>query len=332
MPAFLILTLLVGLTLPFQPAIAVEKSDHSGLAADTVTTTSDVHSPTLQWIIKTRNYWGSLVGDTAKRLDGFFANEEQIINSNNSYMKLSLHASQYKNGRSYLEPKAKFRLHLPTLEKKLRLVFESESPEEQTVEERTRAAGERREKERLKETAVGALDVELKQRGNLQTSTGAGVRLGKPMNPFWRYKAKSELPINDTWKFRPHGNLYYFHLDGWGTQTSLTLERAGDWFVFRQGLDGRYDYAERRWEVAHTYSFLREIDAKRAINYQVGMLGETQPDVQATGYFVHAIYRRKIHKNWLFYEMIPEFFYPKEDNWKFSPSLTFKIEIVFSDK
>jgi len=288
------------------------------------------HSPTLQWIVETRNYWANVVGDTAKRLDGFFANEEQIITTNHSYLKLSIDLEQYKNGRSYIDPEAKFRLHLPTLEKKLKLVFESESPEEQTVAERTRAIGERRNSERLKDTAVGGLDIELKNKPHLNTNTGVGLRLGKPLNPFWRYRANASMGINDAWRVLGNSKLYYFHVGGWGTQHTATLQRNGPWFVFRQALDGKYDYKERRWELAHTYSFLREIDSIRAINYQVGMLAETQPDVQATAYFVHAIYRRKLHKDWLFYEMIPEFYYPKEQNWKFSPSFTIKLEMVLS--
>ena len=290
------------------------------------------YSPTLSWLINTRNYWGRIVGDTGAQLDGFFAGDDAIRKTNGSFLKLGFEFRQLKGGTSYLEPKVKFRLDLPTLKEKLRLVLESEPPEEQTIDEKKRAQGSNRDQKDLNDSTVGALDLALRSKRHYSTSTGVGVKFGQPIDPFWRYRLNGIYALNKDWEISSHDSLYYFHAEGWGTQLEVTFQRNGPWFVFRQTSDGRYDYKTRRWELANTFSFLREIDSKRAINYQVGIIGETQPDVQATGYFAHAIYRRKLHKEWLFYEMIPEFYYPKEDNWKFSPSITFKIEMVLSSK
>ncbi|KZZ61685.1 hypothetical protein A3762_02095 [Oleiphilus sp. HI0125] len=289
-------------------------------------------SPTLTWLTENRNYWGHVVGDTAKRLDSFFADEEVIESSNNSFLKVGFEFQQYKSGHSYLDPIVKFRLHLPTLQKKLRLIVESETPEEQSVRDKKRAIGRKEDDKRVKDTASGALDFTLRNLKDFDTSTGVGVKLGDPIEPFWRYRLHGRYEFTDVWSVSSHDALYYYHDEGWGAHAEFTLQRQGPWFIFRQGIDGKYDHKERLWELAHTYSFLREIDSKRAINYQVGMLAETKPEVQATGYFVNAIYRRKLMKEWLFYEMIPEMYYPKEDNWKMDPSFTIKIEMVFSEK
>lgn len=295
-------------------------------------TQEEQHSPTLAWLIDTRNYWGKVVGDTGAQLDGFFAGDDAIKRTNGSFLKLGFEFQQLKGGTSYLDPKIKFRLDLPTLKDKLRLVVESEPPEEQTIGEKKRTPGSNRDEKDLNDSAVGALDLELKSKRNFTTSTGIGIKFGQPIDPFWRYRLNAIYAIDEQWQISSYDSLYYFHTEGWGTQLELSVQRTGPWFVFRQTTDGRYDYKTRRWELANTLSFLREIDSKRAINYQVGIIGETQPEVQATGYFAHAIYRRKMHKEWLFYELIPEFYYPKEDNWKFSPSITFKIEMVLSSQ
>ncbi|KZZ67502.1 hypothetical protein A3765_04490 [Oleiphilus sp. HI0130] len=290
------------------------------------------HSSTLAWLIDTRNYWGKVVGDTGAQLDGFFAGDDAIRKSNGSFLKLGFEFQQTKGGTSYFDPKVKFRLDLPTLKEKLRIVLESEPPEEQTIGEQKRPQGSNKDQKNLNDSAVGALDFELNKKRHINTSTGVGVKFGQPIDPFWRYRLNAKYAINKDWELSSYDSLYYFHSEGWGTQLNVTAQRNSPWFVFRQTSDGRYDHKTRRWELANTLSFLREIDSKRAINYQIGILGETQPEVQATGYFAHAIYRRKMHKEWLFYEMIPEIYYPKEDNWKFSPSITFKIEMVLSSE
>lgn len=289
-------------------------------------------SPTLAWLINTRNYWGKIVGDTGSQLDGFFAGDDAIRKTNNSFLKLGFEFQQIKGGTSYLKPKVKFRLDLPTLKEKLRVVLESDPQEEQTIGDIQRAQGSSKDVKDLNDSTVGALDLALQNKRHFSTSTGVGIKFGQPIDPFWRYRVNASYAINKDWEISSYDSIYYFHSDGWGTQLQVNLQRIGPWFVFRQTSYGKYDYHSRRWELANTLSFLREIDSKRAINYQVGIIGETQPDVQATGYFVHAIYRRKMHKEWLFYELIPEFYYPKEDNWKFSPSITFKIEMVLSSQ
>lgn len=286
----------------------------------------------LRWLIDNRNYWGKVVGDTGSRLDAFFAGEDVIEKTNNSFLKLGLQFQQFKSERSYLEPKIKFRLDLPTVEEKIRFVFESDPTEEQTIEEQKSAQGSERNSKDLSESTVGALDLALKQKRNWSSSTGIGVKFGDPIDPFWRFRIRGVYALTSVWALSSNDSLYFFHDEGWGAKAEITLQRNGPWFVFRQTSDGRYDYDDRRWELGHTYSFLSEIDAQRAINYQIGVIAETQPEVQATGYFAHAIYRRKLHKNWLFYEMTPELYYPKDANWKPSPSITLKVEMVLSAK
>lgn len=290
------------------------------------------HSPTLSWLIEKRNYWGKIVGNTGRRLDGFFANEEVIDETNDSFVKLGLEFHQYTHGTSYLKPDIDFRLDLPTLEEKLRLVFESEPIEKQKVSEKKRDQGSHRDSKDFQQSTVGALELKLENKRHYSSNTGVGLKLGHPWDPFWRYRVQGVYAFSEQWEIHSHDGIYFFHEEGWGSHLELSFQYNGPWYVARQTSDGRYDYKNRRWEVAHTYSFIQELSPIRAINYQIGLLGETQLDVQATGYFIHAIYRRKLHKEWLFYEMIPELFFAKGNDWNVSPSITFKIEMVLSQE
>ena len=286
---------------------------------------------TLEWLRDTRNDWGEFIGNTGQRLDGFFAGNEAIENTNESFLKLALKATQSKNGHSELRPIIKFRLDLPALQKRLKLVFESEPAETQSLEELNRSRTSDQD-EKVRDTAIGAVELKTKPSHRWNASTSVGTKIRLPIDTFWRTKGNYRWQISERWSLNLRESLYYFHLDGWGETTQLTFERDSDHYVFRSKLEAKYLHEQRKMEFAQVFSLLKELSPIRAISYQLGILGENKPEVQTTAYFVNTTYRRKLYSNWLFYEMTPELLFPRDESFKLSPSITAKIEIVFSSQ
>lgn len=282
----------------------------------------------LDWLKNKRNYWGKLVGDTGHRLDAFFANTSAINHSNDSYVKIALKGEQKSGERSYLRPQFKFRLDLPALKERLKLVIESETEETQSLEETNR---ERTlDKNQRTEGAVGALQIQSKPSHRWNASTSVGIDFQIPLDPFWRSKANYVWTINDLWRFELRESLYHFHSSGWGETTQLEFERSGENHVFRTKTEAKYKHASRSMEFAQIFSVLKELSDIRALTSRVGILGQNKPQRQTTAYFVNTTYRRKIYSTWLFYELTPEILFPRNDNFNLQPSLTAKIELVFS--
>ncbi len=284
---------------------------------------------TMEWLREKRNYWGNIVDRTGRRLDGFFAGRNAIERSNDSFLKLGLLARQEKYGRSYLEPIIKFRLDLPTLEERLKLVFESESDDAKTLAEKNKERTNAPSQE-VKETATGSLRYQTPPKKRWRASTSVGIDLELPPDYFWRARGRYRWDITTQWNFEAQQNLYYFHKDGWGETTRFTFERSSVFIVFRSTTEARYLHDERRMEFAQTYSFLRELSPIRAMNTQFGLLAENKPKPVITDYFVSTTYRRKLSQEWLFYEITPAITFPRDDSYSLSPSLVAKIEIVFS--
>ena len=303
------------------------EADHQTTLTELITT---ANSPTpMEWLREKRNYWGNIVDRTGRRLDGFFAGRNAIERSNDSFLKLGLLARQEKYGRGYLEPIIKFRLDLPTLEERLKLVFESESDDAKSLAEKNRERTNAPTQE-VKETATGSLRYQTPAKKRWRASTSVGVDLELPPDYFWRARARYRWDITKQWNFEAQQNLYYFHKDGWGETTRFTFERSAEPFVFRSTSEARYLHRERRMEFAQTYSFLKELSPIRAMNTQFGLLAENKPKRVITDYFISTTYRRKLSQEWLFYEITPAISFPRDDSYSLSPSLVTKIEIVFS--
>lgn len=283
----------------------------------------------LEWITNKRNDWGKLIGDTGRRLDGFFASDEAIERSNDSFIKLALIGKHSKGGSSKLEPRFKFRLDLPTLEERLKIVFESEADETRTLADKSGQTGKSVNND-ISESAVGALKLVAKKARKWKASASVGVDLQIPPDYFWRSKIYYRWQLAEQWNLDAQQKIYYFHKDGWGETTSLTFQRTGDFVVFRSSSQAKYLHKDRRTEFSQTWSFLKALSPIRAINFQFGILGENKPKAQVTNYFLNTIYRRKLSKEWLFYEMIPALWFPRDDHFKATPSISAKIEIVFS--
>lgn len=285
---------------------------------------------TTDWLIEERNEWSEIIGNTGARLDGFFAGRAAEIRTNGSFLRLGFETKYEKRGEITLDPVLRFKLDLPTLEERLKLVVESDSLEQKSLGEANRDRSLSSE-ERASTDTTGALQLlsDPKKR-KWRASTSIGVRFRNPPDPFWRARLRRSWELENDWTFRVLQSVYYFHEDGWGETTRLIFENQFGNYFFRSRSEARWVHEDRTMEYAQVLSMQRELDAKRAINYQLGILGENQPTLWTTDYYVNAIYRRLLYKEWLFYEMIPELLFPRDDDFKPNPSLTFRLEVVFS--
>lgn len=286
---------------------------------------------TLEWLKNKRNYWGKLVGDTGKRLDGFFAKENSLERTNDSFIKVALRGQQYSGESSTLKPEFKFRLDLPSLKKRLKLVIES-SPEETKTLEQTKLSQPNAEREPLKDTAVGALELVAKPSRKWNGSTSVGLDFKLPADPFWRAKGSFQMDISEYWTLTLRENLYYFHESGWGESSQITAQYSQDSYVFRTTSEAKYSHSARSMYFAQIFSVLNELSAKHALNNQVGVLAQNKPIRETTSYFIKTTYRHRLYSTWLFYELTPELKFPRDDNFNLQPSLTAKIELVFSSQ
>jgi hypothetical protein len=176
---------------------------------------------------------------------------------------------------------------------------------------------------------IGVFD-EITRKWNGSTSVGLDFKL--PADPFWRAKGSFQMDISEYWTLTLRENLYYFHESGWGESSQITAQYSQDSYVFRTTSEAKYSHSARSMYFAQIFSVLNELSAKHALNNQVGVLAQNKPIRETTSYFIKTTYRHRLYSTWLFYELTPELKFPRDDNFNLQPSLTAKIELVFSSQ
>ncbi|MFT6123555.1 MAG: hypothetical protein ACJAWS_002888 [Oleiphilaceae bacterium] len=282
------------------------------------------------WLIDKRNQWSSVIGNTGTELDLFFSGEDIGYKANASFLRIGLESKYSKQGDLIFEPVFKFKLDLPTVKKRLKLVVESSLPEQETLGEMHIDSSLQDEDLSLSAT-TGAFQYIFSTAKSLKKTMSIGIRLNREPNPFWRMRMKREWRLEHDWSFKALQGFYYFHDDSWGETTQFTFEKPIHSYFFAAKSEARWRHNERLMEYAQILSITKKLSAIRAIKNELGLLAENQPNVVVTDYYFKTTYRRLLYKDWLFYEVTPELLFPREDSFKANSSILMRIEMKFSN-
>ena len=282
------------------------------------------------WIMQQQDIQSDRVENLGDWLDRVLSGEAVRTPYNESYLRLGLATRWEKSNWISLEPEARFRLDLPTVEEKFRLVVEN-APDEliplrEQNEDRLLTDSERSDTE-----TTGALRylTLLTERGSL--SNDLGVRFGWPLNPFVRTQLQAAWHLDETWRMDVEQRFFYFHTDGWGERSEVIFSR---YFSPEYHLSLRTDLQwvdqETRFEWSQIGYLNQFIDNRNQITYRGGVAGESQPNWRPISYFFDAAWRIRLHDDWLFGEIIPAVEFPREDDFRENPSITLRIEMFFA--
>lgn len=282
------------------------------------------------WVARQRDIQSERVQSLGDWMDRVLSGEAIRTPDNDSYLRLGFATRWEKNSWLDFEPEARFRLDLPTVKDKFRLVVEN-APDEfvplrEQNQDRRLTADERSDTE-----TTGALRylAMLSERWSL--SNDVGIRFHWPLNPFWRTRLYANWDLPGPWSMDVEQRFFYFHTDGWGERTEFLFSR---WFSDAYYLTLRSDLQwidqETRFEWTQIGYLDHFINNRSQITYRLGAIGENRPDWRTTSVFVDAAWRYRLYEDWLFAEVIPALEFPREDNFKENPSLTFRIEMFFA--
>ena len=281
------------------------------------------------WLIETRNELSHMIGNTGAQIDLFFAGEEVEYKANASYVRLALELNYTKRGELSLDPVFKFKLDLPTLKERLKLVVESNLPEQETLEDANFDRSLQDPNDSLAST-TGAFKYLLGSIKSWEASTSIGVRLNREPNPFWRMRMKRKWDFQHHWQFKTLQSVYYFHDDSWGETTQFIFEKPIHSYFFASKSEAKWRHNERLMAYAQIFSIKKKLSPIRAIKYELGVLSQNQPNIIVTDYFIKTTYRRLLYKDWLFYEAAPGLLFSTEDSFKAKPSILMRFEMKLS--
>ena len=278
-----------------------------------------------------RNYLSVKIANLANDIDRFFGGDRHYQESNQSVVQLDLtRATGYGAGRKY-DLSARANLRLPSTEGRLHLLLESDP--EQNI------SGEPAQSSTLlnnQASTSGSYSLaarymkELEKVWNL--SFDWGLKFPIPVRPFARARGSYAVPLGKVWRMKLAQSVYWFNDIGVGETTQLDLEKLiSEPVLFRATSTAAWLKDKQNFNLRQDLSIYHTVTERTALLYQASAIGVSNPQYELTEYVLSFLYRYRLHRDWMFFEYSPQLHFPKTENFRASPSLSMRLEILFDE-
>ncbi len=168
------------------------------------------------WVLSQERHHGSRIQRLGEWADRTLSGSSRSLPDNESYLRIGFATESEHGDPAQFEPEARFRLDVPTVKEKLRVVIESESEDLIPLAERRRDR-QLTEDDRSDTQTTGALRFLSEVGDTINLGMDVGARLRLPPDAFWRISADKRWKLDDDWYIRLEQRAYYYHQDGWGS-------------------------------------------------------------------------------------------------------------------
>lgn len=268
--------------------------------------------------------------DFIDKVDTFFGDERIDEEARESYMRFGYGVVAGHDGSTEVLSRLKINLHMPRLERRLNIMIETDRESDyDTVgaaetAENTVFAGERSDVS----TALRYLWYETR---NWKAHADAGLILGNPLDSFVRARFRRNIN-GDIWNFKFTETLFWYDSKGTGESTVFdAAARVGGDDLFRATTQATWTRDTGYFDLAQTFNLFHDIDKRHAVVFQAGANGITEPDNHVEAYFFNIRGRRRLSRKWMFAEIKPQLRFPRADNFRMTPTITFLLEAFFGN-
>ena len=142
---------------------------------------------------------------------------------------------------------------------------------------------------------------------------GLGAKLGWPLEPFAKGTYRLALPFLERNLLRLHETIFWQEGEGLGTTSRFDLERLlAEDFLVRWTSSGTFTQETTGVRWFSSVTLYQNLGDGRALAYEAGISGESDREIGIADYGLRAIYRRRIHLEWLFLELRSSITWPRE--------------------
>jgi hypothetical protein len=322
--------LLLGIALIFPPGLLAEEQTDQTVQPASQPGTLDIVDTQLESLDARRNYVSKEFVTFVSNIDRFFGDDRNYLETNKSVIQLDLTKVSGYGGRRNPVFSGRAKLDMPSAEKRLHLLFESDPEKNITGETPQGQPVVQNQVETPDKLAVGAGYV--KEKKTLwYFSTDAGIQIHTPVEPFVRARGSYSFPL-EQWRMKLAETLFWFSTIGTGATTQLDIEHIlSRPVLFRAASIATWLRDKQNFDLNQSFSIYHTLNDRSAVLYQASAIGVSNPQVQATEYILSMLYRYRLRQKWIYMELSPQLHFPKADNFKLNPALSFRLEILFDE-
>jgi len=282
-----------------------------------------------------REYLSEKFVSFAGDVDRFFGGERNYQESNQSVFQLDVTRISGYGGDNSLEFSGRAKLHLPGTEKKLHLLLETD-PEQnvagETAQRKTVVNKRTAESNRVSVGARYEKKKEMEKKGLWHFSTDAGIKVRAPLEPFARARLSYSVREGE-WLKKTTGTVFWFNSIGAGQSTQYDKERfLSEPVLFRASSSATWLHDKQNFDLGQSAAIFHTLNDRNAVLYQASVSGATHPQWQVNEYVLLLLYRYRLHRDWMFFELSPQIHFPKDRDFQASPLVSMRLEILFENK
>lgn len=267
---------------------------------------------------------------SARWLDNFFADPR--FESEQSKTRLKVRFSLFAEDESDIEydVRAGLRLDLPILEDRLHLLIAGDPDEEDGFRTVSGAEGTSPTLADDEEDFSLSLRYFIKRTALRHLSLRSGLRWRDGMPAvFLEPRYRHTVPL-DPWTFRFTQRLTTI-TDGTVRARSLfDFDRqVREKLFFRASAEGIWDKDDHGYAYGAGLSLYQPFSRRRTLVYGWSNGFVTHPHHRLENVTLSLRYRQRIFRDWLFYEVVPQVSFPREEDYEATPGILFRLEVVF---
>jgi hypothetical protein len=151
------------------------------------------------------------------------------------------------------------------------------------------------------------------------------------INPFARARGSYSVPLGQ-WRLKAAESVYWFNTIGAGETTQLDLEHfLSEAILFRASSNATWLNDVQNFDLRQDLSIYHTVSECTALLYQASAIGVSNPQYQITEYVLAMLYRYRLHRDWIFFELSPQLHFPKTNDFQSSPTLSMRLEMLFDE-
>ncbi len=278
-----------------------------------------------------RDYLSGKIVSFASDIDRFFGDERNYQESNQSVVQMDISRMTGYGGDQKYTLSGRANVNLPSTEKRLHLLLET-NPDKNITGDTTQGQPVLLNQVNAPESFAAALRYVKEKTDELpfHLSADAGVKFqGIHLNPFVRSRGSYSVPL-DQWRLKAAESVYWFNTIGAGETTQLDLERViSEPTLFRASSNATWLNDKQNFDLRQDLSIYHTLNDRTALLYQASAIGVSNPQYQVTDYVVLMLYRYRLHRSWIFFELSPQLHFPRINNYRSSPAFGMRLEMLF---
>lgn len=261
-------------------------------------------------------------------IDRFFGDDLNYQESNKSVLQLDITRLIGRGTERKFVLSGRAKVHLPSVEKRMHLVLES-NPDKNLSGEAAQGKVTPIDQVAAPESYAAAARYENEAQKIWHSSADAGIKLqGVNTTPFAKMRGSLAVAF-EPWRLKVAETLFWFNTTGSGESTQIDLDhQLSESLLFRASTNSTWLMKNTSADWHQDLSIYHTLEERSALLYQVSAIGVNKPQWRVMEYVALLNYRYRLHRNWIFIELSPQLHYPQTLNYRVSPLLSMRLELL----